>query len=67
MFCFFWGGEAMKSILKNLSKKSPSAQRKIPGNSYRIPDMVWMTDVKKASELGALLPKKGPPKKVPSF
>jgi hypothetical protein len=57
----------MRNFLKILGKKSRSAQRKKAASSYRIPETIWMTDVKKASEWGALLQKKGHPKKVPSY
>jgi hypothetical protein len=56
----------MKNFFKNFGKKSPSAQRKKGASSYRIPETVWMTDVKKASEWGDLLQKKGHPKKLPT-
>lgn len=56
----------MKNYFKNLGKKSRSAQRKNAASSYRIPETIWMTDLKKASEWGALLQKKGHLKKVPS-
>ncbi len=53
--------------MKNpFKKKSNSAQEK-KTSLYRIPETVWMSDVKKASEWGALLPKKGPFKKAPTF
>jgi hypothetical protein len=57
----------MKNFLKSFGKKSRSAQKTKSASSYRLPDMVWMSDVKKASEWGALLQKKGNPKKAPSF
>lgn len=57
----------MKNILKNFGKKSRSAKRKEPASAYRIPETIWMSDVKKASEWGALLQKKGNPKKAPSY
>ena len=56
----------MKNFFKNFKKESPSAQRKKGASSYRIPETVWMTDVKKASEWGDLLQKKGHPKKLPT-
>jgi hypothetical protein len=56
----------MKNYFKNFGKKSHSAQKKNAASSYRIPETIWMTDLKKASEWGALLQKKGHPKKVPS-
>lgn len=57
----------MKNFLRILGKKSRSVQKKKSSSAYRIPETIWMTDVKKASEWGALLPKKGNPKKAPSF
>ena len=62
----FRGKEAMKNYFKNFGKKFHSAQKKNAASSYRIPETIWMTDLKKASEWGALLQKKGHPKKVPS-
>jgi len=53
----------MKNFFKNFEKKTNSVPRKKALSSYRIPETIWMTDVKKASEIGALLPKKGYPKK----
>lgn len=63
----FRGKETMKNYFKNFGKKSRSAQRKNAASSYRIPETIWMTDLKKASEWGAFLQKKGLPKKVPTF
>jgi hypothetical protein len=57
----------MKNFLKSLGRKSRPAQKEKSSSPYRIPDTVWMSDVKKASEWGALLPKKGTPKKAPSY
>jgi hypothetical protein len=57
----------MKNFFKNFGKKSGLAQRKDAVSSYRIPETIWMSDVKKASEWGALLQKKGHPKKVTPF
>lgn len=57
----------MKNFLKSFGKKSRSAQKTKSASSYRLPDTIWMSDVKKASEWGALLQKKGNPKKAPSF
>jgi hypothetical protein len=59
--------QAMKNFFKNFGKKSGFAQRKNAVSSYRIPETIWMTDLKKASEWGAFLQKKGLPKKVPTF
>jgi len=56
----------MKNFFKNFDKQPRSVQRKKALSSYRIPETIWMTDVKKASEWGALLPKKGPQKKGPT-
>ena len=58
----------MKNYLQEFWEKTQlSSQRKNAVSSYRIPETIWMTDVKKASEWGALLQKKGHPKKVPPF
>jgi hypothetical protein len=56
----------MKNFFKNCGKKSRPTQKK-NASSYRIPETIWMSDVKKASEWGALLQKKGHLKKAPSF
>jgi len=61
------GKEAMKNFLKSFGKKSRTAQKTKSASSYRLPDTIWMSDVKKASEWGALLQKKGNPKKAPSY
>jgi len=63
----FRGKETMKNYFKNFGKKSRSAQRENAASWYRIPETIWMTDLKKASEWGALLQKKGHPKKAPSY
>jgi hypothetical protein len=57
----------MKGIFRNFMKKSNSGERKNPPSLYRIPEMTWMTDVKKASECGAALIKKSNSKKLPGF
>jgi hypothetical protein len=57
----------MRNFLKNFGRKSRSAQKRKADSPYRLPDLVWMSDVKKASECGALLQKKGTSKKAPSF
>jgi hypothetical protein len=56
----------MNKFFKNYGKKSRPAQKK-DAASYRIPETIWMSDVKKASEWGAFLQKKGHLKKVPTF
>jgi hypothetical protein len=56
----------MKNLFKNHRKKS-SPDRKKNAFSYRIPETIWMSDVKKASEWGAFLQKKGHLKKAPTF
>jgi hypothetical protein len=62
-----WRNKTMKNFFKNFAKKSDFAQRKNAASLYRIPEMIWMTDLKKASEWGAFLQKKGHSKKVPTF
>jgi len=57
----------MKGIFRNFMKKSNSGERKKPPSLYRIPETTWMTDVKKASECGAVLVKKANSKKPPAF
>jgi len=57
----------MKNFLKSFGKKSRTAQKTKSASLYRLPDTIWMSDVKKASEWGALLQKKGNPKKAPSY
>jgi hypothetical protein len=56
----------MKNFLAKFGKKLRRAQKEKNPLSYRLPDTVWMSDVKKASEWGALLPKKRTPKKAPA-
>ncbi len=56
----------MKNPFRSLDKKPGSSQRK-KAPLYRIPDTVWMSDLKKASEWGALLQKKRLLKKAPTF
>jgi hypothetical protein len=57
----------MKGIFRSLLKKADSSQRKKPPSLYRIPETTWMSDVKKASECGAVLVKKPNSKKPSSF
>lgn len=57
----------MKSFFKNFIKKPIFDQRKKPTSSYRIPEMTWMSDLKKAADYGAILVKKGTPKKISIF
>jgi hypothetical protein len=56
-----------RGTMKNPFKKKSDSPQKKKASLYRIPETVWMSDVKKASEWGALLPKKGPFKKAPTF
>jgi hypothetical protein len=67
LFRLPWRTKAMRHFFKNFIKKSGLKSRKDAGFPYRIPETIWMSDVKKASEWGALLQKKVLPKKVPSF
>ncbi len=56
----------MRNLFKKNAKKSRLDQKK-KVSSYRIPETIWMSDVKKASEWGAYLQKKGHLKKAPIF
>ena len=53
--------------MKNPFKKKSDSPQKKKASLYRIPETVWMSDVKKASEWGALLQKKVPFKKASTF
>jgi hypothetical protein len=48
----------VKSFFRNFGKKSNSQSKEKPASWYRIPEMIWMADVKKAAERGAFLVKK---------
>ena len=54
----------MKKINKRSAERSSPQEKPKVEFQYRIPKLIWMTDVKKSLECGGLLFKKTLPKRI---
>jgi hypothetical protein len=54
----------MKKIHKRPAERSSPQEKQKVEMQYRIPKLIWMTDVKKSLESGGLLFKKNQPKRI---
>jgi len=57
----------VKNFFRNFLKKSIARQKERAASWYRIPETIWMADIKKASERGAFLFKKSNLRKIFPF